>query len=474
MTNSIRACREAVAKRERKLRDVVSGFLKSIEDQKELNAFLEVFDEEALERAEIIETKIHSGKAGKLAGAVVAIKDNISYKGHRLSASSKILEGFEAIFDSTVVERLIEEDAIIIGRTNCDEFAMGSSNENSAFGSVKNPLDPSRVSGGSSGGSAVAVAGRMCHVSLGTDTGGSIRQPSAFCGVYGLKPTYGRVSRHGVIAFASSFDQVGPMANNLEDLAICLEVISGPDAYDATASQREVRTYEPQKAPKLERVAVIKGLEHTGGLEKELEGIYKVQLEGLRSAGVEVIEVDFEFMDYVVPCYYMLTTAEASSNLARYTGVLYGKREDAARNLDETFIQSRTRGFGEEVKRRIMLGTFVLSEGYYDAYYAKAQKVRSRLRQELRRIFEKAEGLLLPTCPTSAFALGSKLDDPIQMYLSDIFTVLANLAGAPAISLPHGKDAKGLPYAMQLVCPEFMEAEMIGYAAQLDKINQAL
>ena len=447
---------------------LVEHYLSNIDKNTSINAFLEVFREEAIDSAKALDLKRKKGKNGKLDGMVIAIKDNIAYKGHRFSASSKLLDGFESIYSSTVVERLIKEDAIIIGRTNCDEFAMGSSNENSAFGPVLNPLNSKRVSGGSSGGSAAAVKADMCLAALGTDTGGSIRQPASFCGVYGMKPTYGRVSRHGIIAFASSFDQVGPFAKSVEDCAAIVNCIAGPDEFDSTCRQLEVPDYPVSNTDSKLRIAVLKGLANYEGVEESVKTNYVSYLKALEVAGHEIVEKDFMYLDYVVPTYYILTTAEASSNLSRYSGILYGKRAENSGNLEDTYKKSRAEGFGEEVKRRIMLGTFVLSEGYYDAYYGKAQKVRRLLKEKATDLLSDCDLLLTPTAPSTAFGLG-EIKDPIQMYLADIFTVFANLAGCPSISMPIFTDDAGMPFGMQIMCKNFEEGDLFNFAKTLSE-----
>lgn len=443
-------------------RDVVTSYLERIESQKHLNAFLEVYGDEALTRAEIIDAKIKSNNAGKLAGLVIGIKDNIAYEGHAVSASSKILSGFNSNFSATVVERLLAEDAIIIGRLNCDEFAMGASNENSAYGNVLNAADNARVPGGSSGGSAVAVQADLCMASLGSDTGGSIRQPSSFTGTFGMKPTYGRVSRWGLLAYASSFDQIGPITKSVEDMAIILEVMSGVDEHDATVSQQPVPEYSKNLSlPDKQRVAVIRDCLVSDGIAPYVKEHTEKAIEKLKAEGHTVEFVDFPYLDYMVPCYYVLTTAEASSNLSRYSGLMYGHRSSDATDLESTFKLSRAEGFGEEVKRRIMAGTFVLSSDQYDAYYTKAQKVRRVIQDETFKILDKYDAILLPTTPTEAFKIGEKADDPIAMYLADIFTVQAPLAGIPAISIPTGRTPENLPFGLQLMTGRFEEQKLL-------------
>lgn len=446
-------------------RQVVLDFIKRIEEKKDLNAFLEVFTDSALKKADEVDKKIKDKKQGTLAGMVIALKDNICYKDHKVSASSKILGSFTSLYSATVVERLLKEDAIIIGRTNCDEFAMGSSNENSAFGNVLNPHDTTRVPGGSSGGSATAVAANLCHAALGSDTGGSIRQPASFCGVVGLKPTYGTVSRWGLIAYASSFDQIGPLTNTVEDAERIMEVIEGKDEYDSTC------TSPPTPLPRergegLQSIAYLKDCIDHPGLNPEIKKRIEEIITELKKQGHTVEPVDFPYLDYLVPAYYVLTTAEASSNLARFDGIRYGYQSKNATDLESTYRKSRSEGFGKEVKRRIMLGTFVLSSGYYDAYYSQGQKVRRVLRDKTNEILSKYDFILSPSTPGTAFKHGD-VKDPIQMYLEDIFTVLANLTGIPAISLPLGKHSNGMPFGVQLMGKKMEDKAMLGFSRYL-------
>ncbi len=457
---------------------LVTSYLKRIEENKHLNAFLEVYGDEALLRAREIDDKIRRGKSGRLAGMVIAIKDNICYKGHRVSGSSKILEGFVSLYHSTVVERLLAEDAIIIGRCNCDEFAMGSSNEKSAYGKVLNPHDNTKVPGGSSGGSATAVAAGLCTVALGSDTGGSIRQPASFCGIVGMKPSYGRISRYGLLAYASTFDQIGPLTNNIEDAALLLEIMTGKDEFDSTLLQKEspnyFEEYKKTDTSKL-RVAYIKEcLEHEG-LDPEIKSHLEKTIASLKAKGHVVEPVSFPFIEYAVPTYYVLTTAEASSNLSRYSGVNYGYRSPDAKDADTVYKKSRSAGFGKEVKRRIMLGTFVLSTGYYDAYYARGQKVRRIFVEKTNDIFTPNPQLgtkgydliLLPTTPGTAFPFGQNDQDPVKMYLEDIFTVQAPITGLPAISLPLGKHSNGLPFGIQLMAKKYDEMTLLAFSEML-------
>tara|TARA_B110000503_G_scaffold139410_1_gene227742 strand:- start:1039 stop:2484 length:1446 start_codon:yes stop_codon:yes gene_type:complete len=450
--------------------ELVDYYLKEIESQKDLNAFLETFDTSAKAQAEQIDVKIKEGKAGRLAGLIISIKDNICYKGHKLSASSKMLEGFESLYSATVVERLLEEDAIIIGRTNCDEFAMGSSNENSHFGVVKNPLNKNKVAGGSSGGAAASVAAGLCMAALGSDTGGSIRQPASFTGTVGFKPTYGRVSRNGLIAFGSSFDQIGTFTTNVEDAALISEVISGKDDFDSTVSKKPVPAYSnltnSLRGEKL-KIAYFDCYVNHEGIDPDVKKRTIEIIESLRAEGHEVDEVKFDYLDQIVPTYYVLTTAEASSNLARYDGIHFGYRSPNATGLESTYVKSRSEGFGREVKRRIMLGTYVLSAGYYDAYYTKAQKVRRLVRDSTNEVFEKYDFIISPTSPHTAFDINAQKDDQIKMYLEDIFTVQANLAGIPAISLPLGENEEKMPFGIQLMASAFNEEKLFAFSQEL-------
>lgn len=445
--------------------DVVGSALGRAEQHKDLNAFLELFPESAMAQAERVDQRVQQGMAGPLAGMVLSIKDNICYKGHRVSASSRMLEGFTSLYSATVVERLLAADAVILGRTNCDEFAMGSSNENSAYGPVKNPLDPAMVPGGSSGGAAASVAAGIVHAALGSDTGGSIRQPASFTGTVGFKPTYGRVSRHGLIAFASSFDQIGPFTRDVDDAAALYMAMAGHDPHDGTTSRREVEK-PPAEHPGSMRIGYFReGLEREG-MDPAVVAHLQETIARLRSEGHSVEPVEVPLLDHQVPTYYILATAEASSNLARFDGIHYGHRSTKANGVDETYRLSRTEGFGPEVKRRILLGTFVLSAGYYDAYYAQAQRVRRILRDRTLEAFGRFDLLLGPTCPTTTFPHGS-VTDPVAMYLQDIFTVQANLVGIPAISVPTGLHPNGLPFGLQLMAAPFDDARLLAAAKHL-------
>lgn len=454
--------------------EIVEYYIANINKGKHLNAFLSVFEEEARAKAAEVDSKLKSGKAGRLAGMVIAAKDVLSMKGKRLTCSSRILENFEALYTATAIQRLESEDAIIIGKTNCDEFAMGSSNENSAYGTVLNPFDNSRVPGGSSGGSAAAVAADMCMVSLGTDTGGSIRQPAAFCGVVGLKPTYGRVSRYGLTAFASSFDSIGPFARSAEDAALVLEVMAGKDKNDSTSSEHAVenyseamRSFDPVKVT----IGIVNDLD-SEGLNNEVKAITEGVISKLKEKGCKVVPIDMPMLHYSVQTYYILTTAEASSNLARFDGARYGVRAKDSAVLEDMYVNSRTERFGTEVKRRIMLGTYVLSSGYYDAYYLKGQKVRRLIKEDFKKAFGKVDFIITPTTPTTAFKLGEKTSDPLEMYLNDIYTTSANLAGNPAISVPAGSDSHGLPVGIQIIGNDFNEAGILALGGYIMRKHQ--
>lgn len=449
-------------------RQLVEYYLGNIERQNPtLNAFLEVWPDEARAQADVVDAKLAAGTAGPLAGMVLGIKDVLAYAGHSLQSSSLMLDGFKSLYTGTAVQRLLDADAIIIGRQNCDEFAMGGSNETSYFGPARNAVDPSRVPGGSSGGSAVAVQADMCLASIGSDTGGSVRQPAAFCGVVGFKPTYSRISRYGLVAFASSFDQIGPITRSVADAALLTEVMAGLDGMDSTASQREVPQYSQQLTPAAHyRIGYIADAVNSPGLNPEIKAAMEAQLDLLRGQGHVVEAVDFPYLDFMIPTYYILTTAEASSNLGRFDGVKYGYRAPDATDLESLYKKSRAQGFGAEVQRRILLGTFVLSANYYDAYYTKAQRVRRLIKDKTDELLRQYDFLVLPTTPTTAFKIGEKLD-PVSMYLADIFTVQASLAGVPAISVPVGEDAAGLPIGLQVMAGAFREAELLAFAGAL-------
>jgi len=450
--------------------ETVSYYLSRIESSKRLNAFTSVYAKEAALRAEELDGKRKSGQpTGRLHGVVIALKDVIAYKDHPLTASSGILKGFTSVYTATAVEKLLREDAIIIGSCNCDEFAMGSTNENSYYGSVLNAADESRVPGGSSGGSAVAVQAGLCMVSLGSDTGGSVRQPADFCGTIGLKPTYGRISRYGLIAYASSFDQIGIFGLSVPDIALVLEIISGADPMDSTSSQEPVNSLPATRSGERKyRIAYFKeALEHKS-IDPEIASSIQRVLNSMAEAGHTVEAVPFDFLDYIVPAYYVLTTAEASSNLSRYDGVRYGYRSDKkSADLTEFYKNNRSEGFGKEVKRRIMLGTFVLSAGYYDAYFSKAQQVRRLVKERTDLIFNDFDFIILPTSPSVAFKIGEKTEDPIAMYLADIYTVYANLTGNPAIAVPLFRHSNGMPFGLQVIANRFEEVSLLELSEQL-------
>jgi len=445
-------------------------YLDVIEKRKNLNAFLSVFADGAVARAKAIDKKRAEGTAGPLAGMVISIKDAISVKGERLTCGSKMLEEFVSPYDATVVRRLLDADAVLIGKTNMDEFAMGSSTENSAFGRVKHPLDNSRVPGGSSGGSAVAVKAGMSTASLGSDTGGSIRQPAALTGVVGVKPTYGRVSRYGLVAFASSFDQIGPFALTVKDAARVLTVIAGHDELDSTSATVPVPDFTSSLTGDVAKLRIGIPKEYFGKeINEEVRRAIEKKLDLLRSNGAIVEEVSLPHSNLTVAAYYTLATAEASSNLARYDGARYGYRSKRSGDLTDMYTQSRSEGFGAEVKRRIMLGTYVLSAGYYDAYYRKGQKIRRLIKEDFDKVFQRVDCLITPTSPTTAFRAGEKMDDPLQMYLSDVFTTSANLAGIPGMSVPCGQDSSGLPIGLQVLGKPFDESTMLRVADFLEE-----
>jgi aspartyl-tRNA(Asn)/glutamyl-tRNA(Gln) amidotransferase subunit A len=443
--------------------------LEKIRQGESTHCFLTVYEEEALRQAQVVDEKIRRNKGGRLAGLVVALKDVLAFEGHPLQAASRILNGFESPYSATAVQRLVEADAIIIGRNNCDEFGMGSSNENSAFGPVTHGTHPDRVPGGSSGGSAVAVMMDMCQVALGSDTGGSVRQPASFCGVIGLKPTYGRISRYGLVAFASSFDCIGVIGRHPEDIALVLEVISGPDENDSTVSRREVDNYHEalKRTTAQFRICTIRGIAQAAGIQSEVREGFLQLIGQVKSKGHTVDEIDFPLNEFALPAYYLLTTAEASSNLGRYDGVRYGYRGRNGVSPETMYKSTRSIGFGPEVQRRIMLGTFVLSSDYYDTYYARAQKVRRRIREETRRLFRDHDFILMPTSPTTAFPLGAHKHDPLEMYLADVFSVHANVAGIPAVSVPYGHDRQGLPIGMQLLADDFEEGKLLAMTKEI-------
>jgi aspartyl-tRNA(Asn)/glutamyl-tRNA(Gln) amidotransferase subunit A len=469
---TIRHSRERLQRHEISCTALVEGSLSHIAAAQSLNAFLTVFTDRAQARAKEIDAKIKNGVAGRLAGAVIAVKDILAIKGERLTCGSRILENFVSPYDATVIKKLEEADAIIIGKTNLDEFAMGSSTENSAFGPVKNPVNLEYVPGGSSGGSAAAVAAKLAMAALGTDTGGSIRQPAALCGVVGMKPTYGRVSRFGLVAFASSLDQIGPFANSVEDVAQILEVICGHDERDSTSAPNAVEEFSKFLDGEVQGKTIGVPKEYlSDGVQKEIREAVAAAQARLQNAGARLKEITLPHTKYAIAAYYIICTAEASSNLARYDGSRYGHRAKEPQSLEEMYVKSRNEGFGAEVKRRIMLGTYVLSAGYYDAYYRRAQKVRTLIRRDFEEAFRECDALLTPTTPTTAFELGEKTANPLEMYLADIFTVSVNLAGVPAISIPAGVDAQGLPIGLQIIGKAFDEKTVLQTAHFLENAD---
>ena len=455
---SLKDIQQFVASGEISLVHICKEYIDRIKSSK-TNSFIEVFENEALSKAEEIQKKIIDNEAGLLAGLFIGLKDNICYKGHHLTASSKILEGFESMFSATAVEKIISEDGIIIGRLNCDEFAMGSSNENSIYGHVKNPHNLNKVPGGSSGGSAAAVAEDLCNAALGSDTGGSVRQPASFCGVVGFKPTYGRVSRNGLIAYGSSFDQIGVFSKNIDDTSLISNVISGADKFDSTVSKKEPNKKTIKTIDGKLNIGIPEDYLNFKTLDAEIKEKTLSIINDLKSKGHQIEFLKFPYLEYIVPTYYVLSTAEASSNLSRYDGAHFGLRANDASDINSTYENTRSEGFGIEVKRRIMLGNFVLSSGYYDAYFTKAQKVRRLIAQKTFQMLEKNDALLFPTTPTTAFNIG-EIEDPITMYLQDIFTVHANIVGLPAISLPIGKHSNSLPFGIQLMSGKFKENQL--------------
>ncbi|MEE9371372.1 MAG: Asp-tRNA(Asn)/Glu-tRNA(Gln) amidotransferase subunit GatA, partial [Sedimentisphaerales bacterium] len=438
-----------------------------------IGAYISTFKEQALFKAKEIDKKIARGEAvGELGGVPVAVKDIMCTAFGATTCASKILENFHAPYNATAVEKLVAADAVIIGKTNMDEFAMGSSTENSGLKQTVNPWDKSRVPGGSSGGSAAAIAGRLCFAALGSDTGGSIRQPASFCGVVGLKPTYGRVSRFGLVAFGSSLDQIGPVTQTVEDCALMMNVIAGYDPADSTSIDEKtapVCDYLGKLDEPIEGLKIAVVPEFNAGAESGVQKAIAEAIDVYKRLGAEVIEVDMPHLDYAIAAYYVIATAEASSNLARYDGVHYGHRTENPADYIEVYSKSRAEGFGKEVKRRIMLGTYALSSGYYDAYYLKALKVRNLIRGDFTKVFESCDCIMMPVAPTTAFKIGEKINDPLQMYLSDIYTIAANLAGVPSISVPCGFDSSNLPVGLQILSPAFSEDKLLRIARMFEK-----
>lgn len=471
---TLRQLRDKIAAGEIKSAAAVEKIFDSIDKyDKEVQAFITTFKEQALRKARQVDEKIARGeKVGSLAGVPVSIKDNMCYEMGETTCASNILKNFKAPYNATAVQKLIDEDAVIVGKCNLDEFAMGSSTENSGLKKTRNPWDTQKVPGGSSGGSAASVAAQMCMGSLGSDTGGSIRQPASFCGVVGLKPTYGRVSRYGLVAYGSSLDQIGPLTRNIEDTALLLNVISGHDPADSTSVSEEMagtENYLENLETPVEglRIGVVERF--YDGASDEVVAKTKQAVETYKKGGAEIVDIEMPYFDYSVAAYYVIATAEASSNLARYDGVHYGHRTLNPKDYVEVYSKSRAEGFGQEVKRRIMLGTYALSSGYYDAYYLKALKVRNLIRQDFNNAFEKCDCIMMPVSPTTAFGIGEKTDDPLQMYLSDIYTISVNLAGVPGISIPCGFDSEKMPIGLQIIGPAFGEAKLLRIARMYEK-----
>lgn len=470
---TIAETREGLKSKQFSATEVAKAYIKSMEDNRRYNAYVLETPDVALEQAKISEAKYQNGTQGALEGIPLGIKDLFCTKGIRTTACSHILEGFVPQYESTVTSKLLEAGACVLGKLNMDEFAMGGSNETSYFGPVVNPWskDKDLVAGGSSGGSAAAVAANMCAAATGTDTGGSIRQPSAFCGVTGIKPTYGRCSRYGIIAFASSLDQAGPIAKDVRDAAILLKAMSGYDAKDSTSANVSVPDFEAFLNQDIRGLKIgIPAEYRPDGLNEEIAAYWDKGVEMLKERGAEIIDISLPHAKYALAAYYIIAPAEASSNLARYDGIRYGLRVPG-QHLDDLYINTRTEGFGAEVKRRIMIGTYVLSAGYYDAYYLKAQKIRQLIRQDFVKAFEKCDAILTPTAPTAAFPIGDKsmLENPINMYLNDVFTVSVNLAGLPGLSLPIGLSKAGLPLGLQVIGKAFDEATIFKVASALEK-----
>ncbi len=475
--SGIKQYHQQLINRETDCFQAVSHYLNRIDQNSYLNAFVEVYAQEALDKARRLDEERLSGKPMKrLHGVVVALKDVICYQGHKVTAASNILHGFESTFSASALQYLLDEDAIIIGNCNCDEFAMGSTNENSFYGPVRNALDHERVPGGSSGGSAVAVQADMCMLSLGSDTGGSVRQPADFCGIIGLKPSYGRISRYGLIAYASSFDQIGIFGKYIDDIALALEIMGKPDEYDSTMiTQAPATAYSRfrETSEKPYRIAYFRQVMEHPSLDPEMSQAINQTLLELTQQGHSVEAVEFDLIDYIVPTYYVLTTAEASSNLARFDGVRYGHRtSEDVKDLTDFYCRNRSEGFGREVKRRIMLGSFVLSAGFYDAYFQKAQQVRRRLYEQINMIFNDFDVLLMPTSPSTAFKMGENPNDPVAMYLADIFTVLANLVGIPGISIPLYQHSNGMPFGLQAMTQAGDELTLLQFSARLMQPRQ--
>jgi len=469
LTDTVQAVKEGRATASVNL----ENYLAKIASGKDLNAFLCTLEESARAKAADIDKRVKNGdNIGPLAGAVIAIKDNINIAGQKTTCASKILETFVSPYNATVIDKLDKADAILIGKTNLDEFAMGSSNENSAFGPVKNPHDKKKVPGGSSGGSAVAVAAGFCDAALGSDTGGSIRQPASFTGTVGLKPSYGRVSRYGLVAFASSLDQIGVFAKTTRDVAMVLQFIAGHDSNDSTSADLEIPQYQQSFSNTVKGLKIGLPKEYFAeGLDPQIKSAIMDCAGRLKEQGAEIVDLSLSTTEYAIAIYYIIATAEASSNLSRYDGVRYGLRKAADEDLLEMYGQTRSEGFGAEVQRRILLGTYVLSAGYYDAYYKKAQQVRRLLKNDFDDALNRCDVIMSPTTPTTAFNLGSNVDDPLSMYLQDIYTVSANLAGICGINIPYGKHSSGMPVGLQLQAAAFNEQTLFQLGDFIEKLK---
>ena len=466
-------CDQITARRMSSLKVTKAVFERISKLEPTIGAYISTFEKHALEAASNVDHRIAAGEpVGRMAGVPVAIKDNMCTTFGTTTCASKILEHFHAPYNATVVERLLAADAVIVGKTNMDEFAMGSSTENSGLKRTVNPWDTTRVPGGSSGGAAAAIAARLCFAALGSDTGGSIRQPASFCGVVGLKPTYGRISRYGLVAYGSSLDQIGPITRTVEDTALLMNVIAGHDPADSTSvdeATAPVCDYLEKLDEPVSNLKIAIVPQSTAGADEPVRKALNEAIEIYQKLGAQIIEVEMPHLDYAIAAYYVIATAEASSNLARYDGVHYGHRTANPNDYIEVYSKSRAEAFGEEVKRRIMLGTYALSSGYYDAYYLKALKVRNLIRDDFTSVFEKCDCIMMPVAPTTAFKIGEKVDDPLQMYLSDIYTIAANLAGIPGISIPCGFDEKGLPIGLQIMAPTFAEDKLLRIARMFEK-----
>lgn len=469
---SFSALRPLLASHKVTVSEVVTQLLQRIQEQQDLNAFVNVYDQQIIADSSLIDQKIKEQKAQELAGMVVGLKDLICYKDHPLQAGSKILTNYISPFHATVTERLLAADALIIGHQNCDEFGMGSSSENAHFGTVLNPLDKTRVAGGSSGGSAAAVKAKMCHVSIGTDTGGSVRQPAAFCGLVGLKPSYGRISRNGLVSYASSFDTAGILAHTVEDCARVLGVIAGPDVFDDTACSKQVPNYlDGLNKPGRYKIAYLEETLSNDGLQLEIKEHTLSAIELLKKEGHQVDNIHFSLLKYALPTYYILVNAEASTNLARFDGIRYGYRSSHATTLEEVYTKTRTEGFSKEVKKRIMLGAFVLSASQCETHYVKASKVRNLIKKAMQEILSNYDFIILPTTTATAFRVNSFANNPLAMYWSDLYTVLASVAGLPAISLPNGVDQKNLPIGIQVIGNYFEEEKLLAFSRHFETIT---